>query len=94
MSNDVDVEVVTTYHVTPDGTPVSFTVSADSSMSVPSWYVEITQAEYDDLIENPPAVEIVPIDPSLAQPELTPLEKLESIGLSVEELRTLLNENA
>jgi hypothetical protein len=77
------------YYVNDMGFPVASSVEIDDDFST-----EITLAEYNDLVANPPTLESTPLDPSLAQPELTPLEKLESIGLSVDDLRTLLNENA
>jgi hypothetical protein len=37
---------------------------------------------------------VTPIDPELLPPTLTAAEKLEATGLTIEELRTLLNEDA
>jgi hypothetical protein len=77
------------YYANIMGFPISSSVEIDDDFNT-----EITESEYNNLVENPPLLESTPLDPSLIPPELTPLEKLESIGLSVEELRTLLNEDA
>ena len=77
------------YYINDIGMPIKSDTELDTDL-----LTVITAQEYDDLVTAPPTLEATPVEASLVQQELTPLEKLESIGLSVEELRTLLNENA